>query len=221
MAKKLTEQKEEQPIQQNLVIISYAHFDSFLYHHAITALSHSIGGFMLTRSQQSYKKNNVRSLIELKGLEDFHIVKKNFKEYFLLQKILYISKQYYNAYQNNKSQLLKQYGKFDKETNQHVLFEDEKTEKFNEEFKKLLDINVQIDISKLSSDVLFHSWQDLNERWEKVINNEAQQAIFRKGKDKFASLFFFEFINNIFDIEDIFSWSYDKEVDKVYDNIFK
>lgn len=207
--------------QQNLVIISYSHFDNFLYHSAVTALSHSIGDFMLTRSQLSYKKNNIKSLIELKGMQEFHVIKKNFKEHFLLQKILYIAKQHHNAYQNRKTQLLKEYGKFDKGSNQYVLFDDEKTEKFNEEFKKLLDINVQLDIPKLSSDVLFHSWQELSERWHRVISNEAQDSVFRKGKDKFASIFLFEFINNIFNIEDIFSWSYDTEIDKVYDDIFK
>ena len=233
--------KSKEPVKSNklianLIKIRYSHFENPLFKYIIIALYQHIGHH--TIKANAYHE----SVVKNKGVFDWSKninaskYKGDLKYLFSFYRVMNIFKQHYNNFNEQKSQLLLKYGKFDKEHNKHVLYEPESISKFNEEYNKLLNIIVQLEIIKFSPKIVFNDLHFMMDQlmfhyfriWLDEIIPDQEKHIDLVGtinklppiNDPFIASIFNDVMDDIFDIDEIFSWKGDVHLE-TYNKTFE
>ena len=222
--------KSKEPVKSNTLIsnlikIRYSYFENPLFKYIVAGLYKQVGHHTLRATayhDDSTKNKGVfdwsKNLNASKYINDVKFI-------FSFYRVLNIYKQHYNNFNEQKSQLLLKYGKFDKEHNKHVLYEPESISKFNEEYKKLLNIIVQLEIIKFSPKLFFNDiyymldqsmfhyyriWlEEIIPYQEKYIDDHGTNNRLPPINDPFVASIFNDIMDDIFDIDEIFSWKGD------------
>ena len=121
--------------------------------------------------------------------------------------------------------MLQTYGKYDSTSNQQVLVKDN-IQKFNEKYDELLRTVVYLDIVKLSPKFIVDDFTSLYESYfinvcEKIWNQYKLKDL-ESGllEAPYMYSLFFDFLDDIFDIDEVFKWKYDIEVDNLHNKNF-
>ena len=222
--------KSKEPVKSNqlianLIKIRYSHFENPLFKYIIVALYQHIGHHTIRATAYHDHSTKNKGVFNWSKNLNASKYKGDLKFLFSFYRVMNIFKQHYNNFNEQKSQLLMKYGKFDKEHNKHVLYEPESISKFNEEYNKLLNIIVQLEIIKFSPRTVFNDIFYLYDQsithffriWlDEIIPNrenytDSVGTINRLPpiNDPFVASIFNDVMDDIFDIDDLLLWKVD------------
>ena len=212
--------KNQVVVDDKKIKIRYNYMDSVSFHKFFIIMEKSLFIWSLTKSKFVDDKYTIKEYKYFFDSDNFSLYIKAMKMWHTYHKVVLLFREHHRNFENIKSQLLKQYGKFDKQTNQFVLMEPENVKNFQIDYKKLKNTIVQIDINKLSPQLLMLDIEEI----VKETSHQMQSSHFFNLKfiddNPWIILCFYEMLSDIFDLNEIDTWNYKKEIDGDWDKNF-
>ena len=192
--------------------------DNIFFHKFFLLMEKYLFYWPLTDSKFIDDKYTIKEYKHLFNSSTFAYYIKAMKMWHTYHKVLLMFRDHHRNFENIKSQLLQQYGSFDKQTNQFVLMEPENVKNFQIEYKKLKSTIVQIDIDKFSPQMFVFDAKDIFEIYTGNLHH------FSKGKmfddNPWLILCFYEMFSDVFDASEIDTWNYKEEIDEEWNTNF-
>lgn len=224
-----SEEKVTQIPLESRVCIRYNHFTNKTWPGFIASLIKNVALHSVNYSRYNDDKTRKKDINHFSENLNFHECIRTLKYFVLFNKIINLIRTHNKNFYDIKNNLLQTYGKYDSTNNQQVLLEDN-IQKFNEKYDELLKTVVYLDIAKLSPKFIFDDFASIYESYYIIVCN--QIWVQYKNLDPIDSnksgllqepymfSLFFDFLGDIFDIDEVFRWKYNEEVDNLYNKNF-
>ena len=222
--KSIDEKVNQIPLESR-VCIKYNHFTNKTWPGFIAIMIRTVAWHNINHSRYNDDKTRKKDITHFSENKNFHAYIKNLKYFFLFNRIINLIRTHNKNFHDTKNNLLQTYGKYDSTSNQQVLVKDN-IQKFNEKYDELLRTVVYLDIVKLSPKFIVDDFTSLYESYfinvcEKIWNQYKLKDL-ESGllEAPYMYSLFFDFLDDIFDIDEVFKWKYDIEVDNLHNKNF-
>lgn len=216
-SKKVKEKKSDQPVEvpKNNILIRYSNFENPFWNGLLVTLIRNVGRASIAYNKYHDEKTVRKSITDISTHKTFSCYKKSLKFLLSFQRLIKLFEAHQNNYNQQKQNLLKQYGKFDESSNQFVLLEPEKVQLFNQEFDKLKATIVQIDVLKFSPTLIADDFDELFEEYRHTTSASNHSNMSKLIRQPYTFTLFFDLLNDVFDMDEIYSWKYQQDVDDI------
>jgi len=230
---KITESQKQPEITEsqtnsNNITIQYRYFeDIHTFNLAFNVLLASTG-WMISQNQFRNDRFNLSTYDTLNRHKNFQLYLKGLKEWFKFYKILKSYEYHYNLYKQSKQSLLQQCGKFDKITNQYVIYEDQNKINFQLDIDKLHRKVIQLNSEKLSPKFFIMDFIEIFRSYVTRLyragggdgGGEGIPIWYVTKHSPQNTLVLYDVLNDIFNLSEIDTWETTQNLeDEIYNNM--
>lgn len=216
--KKSNTAKQQVVVDDKKIKIRYNYMDHILFHKFFLIVEKFFCNWPFVRSKFVDEKHSIKEYKYLFNSDNFSFYIRTMKIWHTYHKVVLMFREHHRNFENIKSQLLQQYGSFDKQTNQFVLMEPENVKNFQIEYKKLKSTIVQIDMDKFSPQLFLFDMEEIFKTFTNNLHHFSTGPTF--DDNPWLILSFYEMFSDIFDASEIDTWNYKEEMEEDWNNNF-